>query len=59
MTKEEKDKSLLRRSAIFKGGVQSLRNQRQPRLGGWLLFLVAALLTLIIVPKGGLIPDYY
>jgi putative nucleotidyltransferase with HDIG domain len=59
MTKEEKDKSLLRRSAIFKGGVQSLRNQRQPRLRGWLLFLVAALLTLIIVPKGGLIPDYY
>ena len=59
MTKEEKDKSLLRRSAIFKGGVQSLRNQRQPRLGGWLLLLVAALLTLIIVPKGGLIPDYY
>ena len=59
MTKEEKDKSLLRRTAIFKGGVQSLRNQRQPRLGGWLLLLVAALLTLIIVPKGGLIPDYY
>ncbi|MCK5825627.1 MAG: HDIG domain-containing protein [Desulfuromusa sp.] len=59
MTKEEKDKSLLMRTAIFKGGVQGLRNQRQPRLGGWLLLLVAALLTLVIVPKGGLIPDYY
>ena len=59
MNKEEKDKSSLRRTAIFKGGVQGLRNQRQPRLGGWLLVLVATLLTLIIVPKGGLIPDYY
>ncbi len=59
MTKEEKDKLSLGRTAIFKGGVQGLRNQRQPRLGGWLLLLVATLLTLVIVPKGGLIPDYY
>ena len=59
MTREEKDKSSLGRTAIFKGGVQGLRNQRQPRLGGWLLVLVATLLTLVIVPKGGLIPDYY
>jgi len=59
MTKEEKDRSLLMRTAIFRGGLQGLRNQRQPRLGGWLLLLVVALLTLIIVPKGGLIPDYY
>ncbi len=59
MTKEEKDKSLLRRTAILNGGVQGLRNQSQPRLGGWLLLLVATLLTLIIVPKGSLIPDHY
>lgn len=59
MSKEEKEKSLQGRAAIFSGGVQSLRNRRQPRLGGWLLLLVATLLTLIIVPKGGLIPDYY
>lgn len=59
MTKEEKDKLLHGRSAIFSSGLQGLRNQRQPRLGGWLLLLVATLLTLIIVPKGGLIPDYY
>ena len=59
MTKEEKDKSLQSHPTVFSGGVQSLRNQSQPRLGGWLLLLVAVLLTLIIVPKGGLIPDYY
>ncbi|WP_321369900.1 HDIG domain-containing metalloprotein [uncultured Desulfuromusa sp.] len=59
MTKEEKDKSLHNRTSILSGGVQGLRNRQQPRLGGWLLVFVAALLTLIIVPKGGLIPDYY
>ena len=59
MTKEEKDKSLHNRTAILNRGVQGLRNRQQPRLGGWLLLLVATLLTLIIVPKGGLIPDYY
>ncbi len=59
MTKEEKDKSLQSRSAIMGSGMQSLRNRQQPRLGGWLLLLVAVLLTVIIVPKGGLIPDYY
>ncbi|MDA3902245.1 MAG: HDIG domain-containing protein [Desulfuromusa sp.] len=59
MLKEENNKSLLGRTAIFSGGVQGLRHRRQPHLGGWLLLLVAALLTLIIVPKGGLIPDYY
>lgn len=59
MTKEEKDKLLHGRAAVFSSGLQSLRNQRQPRLGGWLLVLVSVLLTLIIVPKGGLIPDYY
>ncbi len=59
MIKEEKDKSLQSHTTVFSGGVQGLRNQSQPRLGGWLLLLVAVLLTLIIVPKGGLIPDYY
>ncbi len=59
MTREEKDKSLQSRATIIGGGVQSLRNRQEPRLGGWLLLLVAVLLTLIIVPKGGLIPDYY
>ena len=58
MTKEEKDKSVQGRAAVI-GGVQSLRNREQPRLGVWLLLLVAILLTAIIVPKGGLIPDYY
>ncbi|MEA3544939.1 MAG: HDIG domain-containing protein, partial [Thermodesulfobacteriota bacterium] len=59
MTREEKNKILQGRAAIFGDGVQSLRHRRQPRLGGWLLLLVAVLLTLIVVPKGNLIPDYY
>ena len=59
MTKEEKNQSVNNRSAILNSGVQGLRNKQQPRLGGWLLLLIATLLTLIIVPKGGLIPDYY
>ncbi|MEE4255093.1 MAG: HDIG domain-containing metalloprotein [Desulfuromusa sp.] len=59
MNKEEKDKSVHNRFAILNSGVQGLRNKQQPRLGGWLLLLIATLLTLIIVPKGGLIPDYY
>ena len=59
MTKEEKAKSLQGRTAILGDGVQSLRNRRQPRLGGWLLLSLAVLLTLIIVPRGGLTPDYY
>ncbi len=59
MTKEEKNKLLQKRSAILSHGVQDLRNQQQPRLGGWLLILVAMLLTLIIIPKGGLVPGHY
>ncbi len=59
MNKEEKDKLLHSRPSMLNGGVQGLRNRRQPRLGGWLLLLVTVLVTLIIVPKGGLIPDYY
>jgi len=58
MTKEEKDKAVQGRAAVI-GGVQSLRNREQPRLGGWLLLLVTILLTVIIVPKGGLIPGNY
>lgn len=59
MTKEEKNKSQQGRAAIFGEGVQSLRHRQKNRLGGWLLLTVALLLTLIIVPKGGLIPDYH
>ncbi len=59
MTKEEKEKSKQGRAVIFGEGVQALRNRRKGPLGGWLLLFVALLLTLIIVPKGGLIPDYH
>lgn len=59
MTKEEKKKAQQGRAAIFGEGVQALRNRKKGPLGGWLLLLVALLLTLIIVPKGGLIPDYH
>ncbi|MCK4503124.1 MAG: phosphohydrolase, partial [Desulfuromonadales bacterium] len=59
MTKEEKSKSQLGRASFFAGGLQGLRNQRQNRFEGWLLVVVVLLLTLIIVPKGGLIPNYY
>ena len=58
MTKDERKKANAGRTAFFADGVQGLRNRRKPQLGGWLLFAVALLLTLIIVPKGGLIPDY-
>jgi len=59
MTKEEKAKVQQRRSAIFGGGVQALRNKKRGPLGGWLLLVVALLVTVIVVPKGGLIPDYH
>ncbi len=59
MTKEEKTKSILNRASFLGEGVQGLRNRRKSQLGGWLLFIVAVLLTLIIIPKGGLIPDYH
>lgn len=58
MTKEEKERAQKSRAAIFGDGVQGLRNWKKGQLGGWLLLAVALLLTLIIVPKGGLIPDY-
>jgi len=59
MTKEEKFKARSNRASVFSGGVQGLRNRRKTTLGGWMLVLLATLLTLIIIPKGGLIPDYY
>lgn len=59
MTKEEKNKFQQGRAVIFGEGVQSLRHRQKSQLGGWLLLIVSLLLTLIIVPKGGLIPDYY
>jgi len=56
MTKEEKSKVLRSRARFFGYPV----NQKgRDRLAGWLLLAVAVLLTLIVVPKGGLIPDYH
>lgn len=59
MTKEEKERARQGRAAIFGDGVQGLRNSRKPRFGIWLLLAVSLLLTVLIVPKGGLIPDYH
>ena len=59
MTKEEKSRAVQARTVIFGDGMQNLRNRRKTQLGGWLLIGVAVLLTLIIIPKGGLIPDYH
>ncbi|SHI78427.1 metal dependent phosphohydrolase [Malonomonas rubra DSM 5091] len=59
MTKEEQEKARRGREAIFGDGVQGLRNRRKTNFGVWLLFALAFLLTLIIVPKGGLIPEYH
>jgi len=58
MTKEEREKARQRRSAIFGDGVQGLRHRNKAQFGIWLLLAVGLLLTLIIVPKGGFIPDY-
>jgi len=57
MTKEEQEKARQGRAVIFGAGMQGLRNRRKRNFGVWLLFAVALLLTLIIVPKGGFIPD--
>jgi putative nucleotidyltransferase with HDIG domain len=59
MTKDEKEKVLQRRSAFCRDGVQNLRNRSGTNFAGWLLLIVSVLLTFIIVPKGGLIPDFY
>ncbi len=59
MTKEEQEKARQGRAVIFGAGMQGLRNRRKPNFGIWLLFAVAFLLTVIIVPKGGFIPDYH
>ncbi len=58
MTKEEKNKALHGRAIFFGYGVQGLRHKDRSQLAGWLLLAVAVLLTLIVVPKGGLIPVY-
>lgn len=58
MTKEEREKARQSRAAIFGDGVQGLRNRSKTQFGIWLLLAVGLLLTLIIVPKGGFIPDY-
>jgi putative nucleotidyltransferase with HDIG domain len=59
MTKKEKEKVQQRRNLIFRDGVQGLRNRRATNFVGWLLLIVSVLLTIIIIPKGGLIPDFY
>lgn len=59
MTKEEKVKAQQGRAAFFGEGVQGLRNRRKKQFAGWLLLAVALLVTLIVIPKGGLIPDYH
>ncbi|HEX9779146.1 MAG TPA: HDIG domain-containing protein [Geopsychrobacteraceae bacterium] len=66
MTKTEKEQARKRRSTLFgskpRNGRQRERTGRrlnQQPLGLILLFTVGLLLTLIIVPKGGFIPDYY
>jgi putative nucleotidyltransferase with HDIG domain len=59
MTKDEKEKVQQRRKAFFRDGVQGLRNRRGTNVVGWLLLIVSVLLTLIIIPKGGLIPGFY
>ncbi len=56
MTKEDKIKLLRGRANFF--GYEASSNGRG-QLAGWLLLAVAVLLTLIVVPKGGLIPDYH
>ena len=58
MTKDEREKARRSRAAIFGDGVQALRNRRKTQFGIWLLLAVGLFLTLIIVPKGGFIPDY-
>lgn len=59
MTKDEREQVNKRRSEFFrtKGRGDRLFNRRQ--FGLLLLLTVGLLLTLIVVPKGGFIPDYY
>ncbi len=56
MTKEEKSK-VLRSRARFLG--YPINQKGRDQMAGWMLLVVAVLLTLIVVPKGGLIPDYH
>ncbi len=59
MTKKEREKIRRRRSTVIGDGMQGLRNRRKGNFGFWLLLALGLLLTLIIVPKGGFIPDYH
>ncbi len=56
MTKEDKIKLLRSKSNFF--GYEA-NTKGYGSLASWLLLAVALLLTLIVVPKGGLIPDYH
>ncbi|HKJ04789.1 MAG TPA: HDIG domain-containing protein [Geopsychrobacteraceae bacterium] len=59
MTKKEQDQGHKSRTAFFSSKVRSGRQWNRRSTGLILLFAVGLLLTLIIVPKGGFIPDYY
>ena len=59
MNKNEKEKVRRRRTVFFSGSGQDEPKISKRSLGIFLLTAVCLLLTLIIVPKGGFIPDYY
>ncbi|MDT8421581.1 MAG: HDIG domain-containing protein [Desulfuromonadales bacterium] len=59
MNKNEKEKVRRRRTALFGGNGQGEPKISKQSLGIFLLTAVCLLVTLIIVPKGGFIPDYY
>ncbi len=59
MTKKEREKIRRQRSMVLCDGMQGLRNRRKGNFGFWLLLALGVLLTLLIIPKGGFIPDYH
>ena len=59
MTKNEQEKVLKRRTAFFSTKEQGEALVSRNTMSWLLLFAVGLLLTVIIVPKGGFIPDYY
>ncbi|PLX86938.1 MAG: phosphohydrolase [Desulfuromonas sp.] len=59
MTKDEQEQLLKRRSAFFGAKVEGNWKLDSTSTALLLLAAVGLLLTLIIVPKGGFIPDYY
>ncbi len=56
MTKEDKNKLLRSRASYFGAGSNA---KGRDQVAGWLLLAVTLILTLIVVPKGGFIPDYH